>query len=441
MTQNASLSNKISANDPLINQAYQLLAQGKLEDVAKLLNLAQKNTTQDPRIFMLGAKLAEQQGHPASAIEAAEHAVALTPQWWPAQLEYGLLLARLDKYAPALAQAEKIFALESKEKLALAGVIDIATRCGDSAKAIAYTQRALEVYPNDPVLLMNLGRTYYFSKQYEKALQTWTQLIAIDPQQIQAYYGRLNAWVQLGQPAKAQEDIAQLLAHAPEHPVYQYYAQVVAGQTPATQPVELQRELFDGMAQQYDLHMVRVLRYELPKQIAEKIVGIFPDRTFNLLDLGCGSGLLGVYLGKVNGWVVGVDASTKMAEQAARHGIYHKIHTVNILDAVRDTPANLYEVITALDVFPYVGDLEPVLGNVHRILQSDGFFFFSTEVAEEAEQGYVLQANGRYAHTRAYLESLLELAGYAMARIEEKTLRFEAGEPVKGFVVTAQKGR
>lgn len=440
MTQTATLTAQIKANDPIINRAYQLLAQNQLEAVAKLLNEAQRNTTQDPRIFMLGAKLAEQQGYPDKAVEAAEHAVALAPQWWPAQLELGLLLARLDRYAKALAQAEKIFALESKERMALAGVVDIASRCGDLNKAIIYTKRALEHYPNDPILLMSLANSYFYNRQYDEAHATWTEVIALDPKQAQAYFGRLNVWVQRGEPAKAQEDIERLLDLAPQDPVYQYYAQVVAGQTPATQPVELQRQLFDGMAGRYDLHMVRVLRYELPKQIAEKIVDIFPDRKFNLLDLGCGSGLLGVYLGKVNGWVIGVDASSKMVEQAARHGIYHKFHTVNILDAVRETPANLYEVITALDVFPYVGDLAPVLGNVHRILQQDGFFFFSTEVADNDGPGFVLQANGRYAHSRSYLESLLQQAGYALATIEEKTIRFEAGEPVKGFVVTAQKG-
>lgn len=441
MTQTATITDKIKANDPLINRAYQLLAQGKLEDVAALLNDAQRNTDQDPRIFMLGSKLAEQKNHAQNAIEAAEHAVALAPQWWPAQLELGLLLARLDRYVPAMEQAEKIFALESKERMALAGVVDIASRCGDLPRAILYTKRALEHYPNDPVLLLSLASTYYFNRQYDQAYDTWSSVIALDPNQMQAYYGRLNVWIQRGQPENAKEDIARLLAHAPNDPVYQYYGQVVAGQTPATQPVQLQQQLFDGMASKYDLHMVRVLRYELPKQIAEKILNIFPDRTFNLLDLGCGSGLLGVYLGQINGWMIGVDASTKMIEQAARHGIYHKFHPVNILDAVRDTPANLYEVITALDVFPYVGDLTPVLGNVHRILQSDGFFFFSTEMAADDGPGLVLQANGRYAHSRSYLESLLEQAGYAMASIEEKTIRFEAGEPVKGFVVTAQKGR
>lgn len=442
MTSVSSAADQLSANDPFIIKAYQLLAQNKLQEVATLLNEAQRNTPYDPRIFMLGARLAEQSDKPNEAVEAMEHATRLAPQWWPAQLEYGLLLARLDRNAQALAQAEKIFALESRERMALAGLIDIAVRCGDMAQAVRYTEHALTHYPNDPVLLMNLARTQFFSQQYEAALSSWGAVLAQEPANMHARYGRMRTLLQVGRNDEALEDAQQLLAHAPDDAVYRYFAQVAQGQTPPTQPVALQEELFGGLARQYDLHMVRYLRYELPQQTAEKILEIFPDRRFNLLDLGCGTGLLGVCLGRIDGGMVGVDASESMIAQAARHHVYDKFHKVNLLDAVRDTPDALYEVIAALDVFPYVGDLQPVLGNVHRILQPEGFFFFSTEAAPEPDTDYALQAStGRYVHGRAYLERLLEQAGFALASIEEKTLRYEAGEPVAGFVVTAQKGR
>lgn len=440
MDTNTTLQERIKANDPYINQAYQLLAQNKTKEVATLLNHAQRNTTDDPRIYMIGAQLAERTGRYDDALQALEHAVALTPQWWPAQLEYGLLLARLDKYTPALEQAEKIFALESTERMALAGVIDIAIRCGDLGKAAQYNRRALEVYPDDPVLELNLARTLHHSAQYEQALPLWDRLIERDPETIAARYGRLHSLMALGRLEQARADVEHLLHIDPQNPVYLYYQQVVNGQPPKTQPPELVRELFDAMTQNYDLHMVRRLRYELPKLIAQRILEIFPERQFNLLDLGCGTGLLGLYLGAINGAMVGVDVSREMMQRASLLRVYDKFHSVDLTDAVRDTPASLYDIVTALDVFPYIGDLSPIIGNVHRILQNDGFFFFSTEAAAEAPNGYVLQANGRYAHSRKYLEQLLADAGFAMATLEEKTLRFEADQPVKGYVITAQKG-
>lgn len=73
------------------------------------------------------------------------------------------------------------------------------------------------------------------------------------------------------------------------------------------------------MAEFYDLHMVRTLKYQLPKQVAEKITALHPDKKLNILDLGCGTGLLGVYLGRIDGFLIGVDISKGMIEQAARH--------------------------------------------------------------------------------------------------------------------------
>ena len=37
--------------------------------------------------------------------------------------------------------------------------------------------------------------------------------------------------------------------------------------------------------------------------------------------------------------------------------VYDRFHTVNLHDALRDTPEGLYQVITALDVFIYAATL------------------------------------------------------------------------------------
>ena len=49
-----------------------------------------------------------------------------------------------------------------------------------------------------------------------------------------------------------------------------------------------------------------------------------------------------MYLGPVNGHLIGVDLSEKMIQQAARHGVYSRFHRVNMLDALRETPSDLF---------------------------------------------------------------------------------------------------
>lgn len=188
--------------------------------------------------------------------------------------------------------------------------------------------------------------------------------------------------------------------------------QGMRGETPAHQPVELNRALFDGMAEIYDQHIVRGLGYRLPKIVADRILERYPEKHLNVLDLGCGTGLLGVCLGRLDGFLISVEISQKMIEQAVRHKVYDKFHTVDLTRAVLDA---------------------------HRILQPAGDFWFSCEIADEAGPELALQANGRYAHKRSHVASACRAAGFESVEIEELDLRREAGVPVRGILVRARK--
>jgi predicted TPR repeat methyltransferase len=64
---------------------------------------------------------------------------------------------------------------------------------------------------------------------------------------------------------------------------------------------------------------------------------------------------------------------------------------------------------------------------------------FTCEVGAESDADYVLQRTYRYTHQRSYVQRLLEEAGFKDFSMEDRVLRYEAGEPVQGFLVTACK--
>jgi predicted TPR repeat methyltransferase len=431
------------ASDPNLKhlqKAREQIAKGDLKNAALTLNKANKQWPQDPRVFMMGGLLAEKAGNIKGAFEALQKSVSLSPDWAPGLLELALLQARQNQFKDAVETAEKVVALEPKNLNVLAGVVDIAHRAGHTDMAIRHLRRGLELVPNDAMLRRMLARDLTEQTKFEEALALWAGLIAENPNDHEALVGRVQTLLACGKPADALPDTQALLALAPQDEVYQYYAELAQGKVPSHQPAALMRHLFDGMADVYDGHMVRGLKYQLPKQVAEKIVARYPDKHLNLLDLGCGTGLLGVCLGPLNGgYMIGVDLSTKMVEQAARHQVYDRFHTVNLHDALRDTPDGLYQVITALDVFIYAGDLTAAIPNAFRVLAADGQLIFSCETADANGADLVLQSNGRYAHKRSHVEALCRAAGFDDVAIEETTLRNEGGEPVQGFVVTAHK--
>lgn len=428
--------------DPIRKQletARAQIAKGELKQAAETLNQAQKKSPGDARVFMLAGLMAEKSGNVKGAFEALRKSVALAPDWGPGLLELALLLARQNQFKEAVETAEKVAKLEPKNLLVLAGVVDIAHRAGHLEMAVQHLRRGLELVPGDVQLRRLLADDLSGLGQHAESLDLWGSLIEQDAKDTQALLGRVKTLLAAGKPSQALVDTAALLELAPDDTVYAYYDALARGITPPHQPVELNRHLFDGMAEVYDLHTVRGLRYQLPKIVGDKILARYPEKRLNVLDLGCGTGLLGVCLGRIDGFLIGVDISTKMIEQAARHNVYDRFHTVNLLEALQATPDSIYEVITALDVFIYTGELTQAIPNAHRILLPAGDLYFSCETAPEDGPDLVLQANGRYAHKRSHVLALCRQAGFAQVEVEDLTLRYEAGEPVQGFLVMGRK--
>lgn len=415
------------------------IAQGDLKQAALTLNKAQKQQPNDPRVFMLAGLMAEKSGNVKGAFEALRRCVSLAPDWGPGLLELALLLARQNQFEEAVETAEKVAKLEPKNLQVLAGVIDIAHRAGHTEMAVRHLRRGLDLVPGDTMLRHLLARDLSEQGEHEESLALWTALITENPNNPQALVGHIQACISSGQPTEALANANALLALAPDDAVYQYYAQVARGETPAQQPTELTRPLFDNMAEFYDMHMVRGLKYQLPKQIADKIIARYPEKKLNVLDLGCGTGLLGVCLGRLDGFLIGVDLSHKMIEQAARHNVYDRFHTVNLHDALQNTPESLYQVIAALDVFIYAGDITRAIPDAFRILTAGGQLIFSCEAASESGPDLVLLPSGRYAHKRSHVEALCKAAGFDPIEMEESVLRRENIAPVYGFVVIAHK--
>lgn len=429
-------------SDPIrqhLETARTQMGQGQLREAAQTLNEAQKILPGDARIFMMAGLMAEKSGNVEGAFEMLRKSVATAPDWGPGLLELALLLARQNQFAEAVEKAEEVARLEPRNLLVLAGVVDIAHRAGHAEMAVRHLRRGLELVPGDVQLRRLLARDLSDLGRHAEALEVWGGLIEQDPEDREALSGRVRTFLAMGSPAQAAADTAALRALLPDDPVVAYYDALARGETPPHQPVELNRALFDGMAEIYDQHIVRGLGYRLPKIVADRILERYPGRHLNVLDLGCGTGLLGVCLGRLDGFLIGVEISQKMIEQATRHKVYDRFHTVDLNDALAATPEAQYEVLAALDVFIYTGDLTRAVPDAHRILQPAGDFWFSCELAPEEGPDLVLQANGRYAHKRSHVARVCREAGFESVDIEELDLRREAGVPVPGILVRARK--
>lgn len=424
---------------PRLKSIDQYIASGQLPKAVKELNAAVKIAPNDPRIYILGSRMADAAGNPKGAQEAMRKAVQVAPDWPVAITELSYLLARQNVFGEAITLAERAVQLDGNNPQVLARVIDVAHRAQHFELGSAWLQRAAVITPEDPLIKRMIARNQRLTGKHAQAIAGYGALIAANPGDVESLRGRAQSAIASGDMALAQQDCATLQKLLPGNEEVQFWSELAHGKTPSRQPVSMVRDLYDGFADMYDQQLVAGLKYKLPREVAATIRKLYPENAFNVLDLGCGTGLLGVCLGPFDGALVGVEISERMVAQAARHNLYHRFHTVDLLDALEATPQALYDVIAALDVFVYVGDLTRAIPDALRILKPGGHLIFSCELAREDEADLVLRPSQRYAHKASHVKALCHSAGFSEISLEEMPLRLENQVPVDGFLVIARK--
>lgn len=221
------------------------------------------------------------------------------------------------------------------------------------------------------------------------------------------------------------------------------------GDAPDKAPDAYVATLFDQHAEVFDDILTGDLGYAVPMQLAEILHGD-PERHFaRMLDLGCGTGLSGMTLGDLCDHATGVDISENMVDMADERAVYDALfvnEAVHFLEEWQKAEGEDYapfDLIVATDVLPYIGALEPLFAGVAANTNPGACFAFSAETLADEDFGgksWRVTPNHRFAHTDAYLKSLLKEHGFSrVTSFDPITVRSEQGAPIPGWLVVAWK--
>jgi predicted TPR repeat methyltransferase len=292
------------------------------------------------------------------------------------------------------------------------------------AEAIAQEPDNVEALAHRATALAELGH-------FVEALATVQRAVSLDPRLGPAWTLHGNLLKSLGREQEACTSFENAIERGGDPELNRYYLASLNGNAvPATAPRQYVESLFDGYADDFEVHLVEVLKYDAPSILAAELART--RRRFSAaLDLGCGTGLCGVAVRPLTDRLDGVDLSSNMVERAAARSIYDSVVQADLIEYLVTTPQR-YDLVLAADVFIYVGALEQVFSGVARVLATGGMFCFSVEAAPEGQQ-LDLRPSLRYAHSRGYIEKLAEQYGFEIATTAEHPIREDQRTPIPGL--------
>ncbi len=367
-----------------------------------------------PRALHYAGVLAHQQGRNDEALALIERSLALAPDQADWCSNRGIVL-----------QSDDL------------GVLLRAT--GRPVEAEAEYREAIRLNPEHIDAYTNLGILLNSLKRTGEAAACYCKVITLRPKYREARKLLALAHCTLGEFGKAAQIFEQWLEEEPDDPIARHMLAACTGRdVPARASNGFVEATFDSFASSFEAKLA-ILSYRAPALVAAMVEdsGLAPSHRLDVLDAGCGTGLCGAAVAPFARRLVGVDLSDGMLAHARDKNVYHALIKAELAEYAGANREG-FDLIVSADTLVYFGDLTRVIMAFAGALRPHGLLVFTLEHAAGDADDYRLQPHGRYSHARAYVERLLTLAGLR-SHIIQAELRMEAGAPVPGLVVRAEK--
>lgn len=131
---------------------------------------------------------------------------------------------------------------------------------------------------------------------------------------------------------------------------------------------------WDANGELKTLHQVNPLRLKFVKKFTDL------DNK-NIIDIGCGGGILTESLATPSNNVYGLDASPEAINVAKEHSKVSNLNIEYINSTIEDFTENNtveFDVITCMEMLEHVPDPESIIASIAKIIKKDGIFFAST---------------------------------------------------------------
>jgi len=349
------------------------------------------------------------------------------------------LLGRNEIDEAALAYKRSLELVPTAE--AWANLSRIFRRRGDLAVSEQACLQALALAPDHSVATHNLALACLGQRKIEEGVAHALRAMQL----LQPHERRRQVYVQYllvaEEPAHAVSILKAWQEQEPGNPYVLHHLAACAGAAMPQRASDAYVENeFDSFAATFDSTLER-LKYRAPWIVADAVKAALPppSRQFDVIDLGCGTGLCGPLLQPWARLLVGCDLSTAMLMKASHRDVYDELRKAELTAFLRERPG-AFDVAISADTLNYFGELGEVAQAVHGALRAGGVFVFTLEALPTDDTGVVrLLPHGRYAHAGGHARRMFADAGLAVDEPVGVVLREENRLPVQGWLVVARR--
>jgi predicted TPR repeat methyltransferase len=413
-----------------------------------------------------------QQGKLGQAGKHYQQAIQIQPNYADAHYNLAIILLRQNNVIEAVKHLDKTLQLHPNHTEAHNQMAQLLHQLGDLDTAIYHYKECLKLDPFNATVFHNLGAIFLEQGEPAAALKYFLRLLQIAPD-FNTYYNLGVIYMYLGRPNDAIQYFQEALKKDPNHfashsnlgSIYLkaedyknaawHYRQALKLQPnnkeiayilnaidqrkiPKMAPKEYIQSLFDQYAAYFDKHLIEVLHYRVPELLYKSVEQEtkVEKRSWNILDLGCGTGLCGEKFRPLAKKLIGVDLSEKMVEMAKQKNIYDELHVSDIHQALQKQ--HDLDLIIAGDTFVYIGDLAKTFSDCKNALKKSGLLAFTVE--KTSQYPYELQKSARFAHSKKYIEELVEQNDFKILRCDTIVLRKQRNKSVEGYLYVLRVG-
>jgi len=314
---------------------------------------------------------------------------------------------------------------------------------GQLEDAAASYERAIALKPDHADAHNNLGNVFKALGRRQEARASFERALRLDPGNADAEYNLGVLACEMGSPDEAVMHLRNCLACDPDdrRGARLLLAHLGAGDAPQRTPQAQLLGLYDVRARFWDQER----SYFGAGLVAEALRRHTPASRSDILDIGCGTGLVAAGVRDLASRLDGADISPAMLEKASAKSLYDQLFQTDLAPFLAARP-NSYDAVLAAATLIHFGDLRPLLQAAALALRANGLFIFTLFPLEDGAGDYTVAATTRLAqsgcfrHSAVYVARLAHETGFAIVELERVIHEHDPeGNPVDGLLVVLRR--